>query len=113
MEGSQSQLSPDAATDIRLQNLWYAQNAGKEVAQRYVDAFDDCRRHLEMNPSIGSACKFRHRRLSGLRKLSFSGRFHVHLAFYRIEGGVIDIVRVMHGNRDLARRLAQPPGTEN
>jgi plasmid stabilization system protein ParE len=35
--------------------------------------------------------------------------FHAHIVFYRVGGDVIEIFRVMHGARDLPRRLQQPP----
>jgi plasmid stabilization system protein ParE len=38
--------------------------------------------------------------------------FRVHLIFYRVEGECLVVFRVMHGMRDLPRRLIEPPGSE-
>ena len=38
--------------------------------------------------------------------------FDKHLIFYRVCGDTLDIVRIVHGRRDLPRRLLDPPGAE-
>jgi len=41
------------------------------------------------------------------------GAFKVHLIFYRVETEELDVFRVLHGMRDLPRRLTQPPGASD
>lgn len=36
--------------------------------------------------------------------------FQMHLVFYRADEAIISVERVIHGARDLPRRLRQPPG---
>ena len=55
-------------------------------------------------PGIGEAFLTDHPRLQGVRRFRVAG-FPNHLIFYReIEGG-IEVVRVLHGARDLPRAL--------
>lgn len=44
-----------------------------------------------------------------MRSLAIGGGFSAQLVFYRIAGGGRSIERVMHGARDLERRLTEPP----
>jgi len=64
---------------------------------------------LTRQPGLGWAWKFRARELAGIRSFPVGGRFKVHLFFYRVTGEVLSIERVMHGGRDLPRRLLDPP----
>jgi plasmid stabilization system protein ParE len=42
--------------------------------------------------------------------LSVRRPFHRHLIFYRYDAEMVYILRVMHGARNLGRRLREPPG---
>ena len=102
-------LSNAAVADIERQSRWYFQQAGRRVAERYMTAFDDALVLLKMQPGIGVGRRFRDQRLKGLRSLVLSGAFRVHLVFYRWESDQLIIFRVIHGMRDLPRRLLEPP----
>jgi plasmid stabilization system protein ParE len=45
-----------------------------------------------------------------MRYFAFAAPFQVHLILYRSVEGRLMIERVMHGARDLPRRLLQEPG---
>jgi len=45
-----------------------------------------------------------------LRSMPLVSPFGKILVFYRRQGDVLEIVRLMHGARDLPRRLKEPPG---
>ena len=64
------------------------------------EAFDDIRRQ----PAIGWAKPFQNPRLRGVRLWPVP-RFHNYLVFYRDAGECIEILRVLHGARDLERHL--------
>jgi toxin ParE1/3/4 len=64
---------------------------------------------LARQPELGRVRKFRARDLAGIRSFPVSGRFGVLLICYRSGGGVLSIERMIHGARDLPRRLLEPP----
>lgn len=66
---------------------------------------------LAQYPGLGRPRHFGHPELRGLRSCLVAKPFHRHLIFYRHDETTLDLVRVMHGARALARRLRQPPGT--
>jgi plasmid stabilization system protein ParE len=71
--------------------------------------FDASVKKLARQPGLGRTRKFRAKELTGIRSFPVSGRFGVHLIFYRSSGDILSIERVMHGARDLPRRLLEPP----
>jgi len=48
-----------------------------------------------------------HPRLNDLRKRSVKG-FDSYLVFYRIDADMVEIIRVLHGARDIPSLLAEP-----
>jgi toxin ParE1/3/4 len=102
-------ISGRAEADLTHQYRWYVANAGVEVADRFLTGFDATVRKLARQPGLGQARKFRAQELAGIRSFPVGGRFGVHLVFYRISGEALSIERVMHGGRDLPRRLLEAP----
>ena len=97
--------------DFTLQALWYVRQAGDEVARRFQKSVDSTLTLLCAQPGLGRARHFRHPKLQGLRSFAVGRPFHRLLIFYRADEGTLQAVRLMHGARDLARRLAEPTGT--
>jgi plasmid stabilization system protein ParE len=64
---------------------------------------------LAKRPDIGRVRKFRHAKLRDLRSFGVNAPFEIIRIFYRIEGDVLHVVRLMHGSRDLPRRLREAP----
>jgi plasmid stabilization system protein ParE len=104
-------ISGRAEADLTLQYTWYLENANTEVAERFLKAFDLTAERLAQRPGLGRARKFHAGELRGIRSFPVGGRFSVHLIFYRRSGDSLSIERVMHGARDLPRRLLEPSGT--
>ena len=102
-------ISGRAEADLTHQYRWYVANAGVEVAERFLAGFDATVGKLARQPGVGRARKFRAPELAGIRSFPVGGRFGIHLVFYRISGDALSIERVMHGGRDLPRRLLEPP----
>jgi toxin ParE1/3/4 len=102
-------ISGYAEADLTHQYRWYLENATVEVAERYLKSFDLTAEKLARQPGLGRARKFRSRELTGIRSYPVAGRFSVHLIFYRASGDELRIERVMHGARDLPRRLLEVP----
>jgi toxin ParE1/3/4 len=98
--------------DLETQFRWYEEEAGWEVAWRYLLAVDQTLARLAEHSDLGRTRHFSHPELQGLRSFLVARPFHRHLIFYRQDDRNLYAVRVMHGARDLPRRLRQPPGTE-
>jgi toxin ParE1/3/4 len=92
--------SPEARAD--LSEIWdyHAQATGRSNADNIAREIDTACRLLEEHPFAGRA---RDEIRPGVR--SVVARPHV--IFYRVRGGVAEIVRVLHGRRDLADIFAE------
>ena len=98
--------------DLEGQFGWYAVEAGEEVAGHYLMAVDRKVEELMERPDAGRPRHFKHPELQGLRSCLVARPFHRHLIFYPHNETNLDLMRVMHGARDLPRRLRQPAGAE-
>jgi len=98
-----------AEADLTHQYRWYLDNASVEVAERFLAAFDATVATLAEHPGLGRSRRFRAPELAGVRSFPVGGRFGVHLIFYRVTGQTLGIERIMHGARDLPRRLLETP----
>ena|SRR5438874_5044241 len=96
--------------DFEIQFAWSVEKAGAEVAWRFQSALDDSLRKLSDRPDLGRVRHFRDPRLRSLRSYRVERPFRKLLIFYRVEADCLQAVRLMHGARDLPRRLNQPPG---
>jgi len=96
-----------AETDLERQYDWYCEHADVEVAERYREAFDASVIALANHPGLGIVRKLKAPRLLGIRSYACRPPFDVHLIFYRADATTLSIVRVMHGARDLPRRLLE------
>jgi plasmid stabilization system protein ParE len=107
-----SDIGAEALLDLDLQYEWYADKADEDVAERYLRAFHETKELLCHQSDLGRIRKFRDRRLAQLRSYRIKGSFEKHLIFYRVEDDTLVVFRVLHGVRDLPRRLLEPPGAE-
>ena len=98
--------------DFEIQFAWYVEKAGAEVAWRFESALDHSLRKLSNRPDLGRNRHFRNPKLHGLRSYRVERPFKKLLIFYRFTGDCLQAVRLMHGSRDLPRRLTEPPGEE-
>ena len=101
--------SDDFNQDFDLQYRWYLEQAGEAVAEHYLQALLRTLRLLATQPGLGRQRKFRHPALRGMRSFRLASPFEVHLIFYRHDAGQLFVERMMHGARDLPRRLVEPP----
>lgn len=98
--------------DVERQFDWYLANASDTVADCYLDAVEATCRLLGQYPFLGPHGGFTHQRLREWRFFLVSRPFHKHILFYDVQGDEVVLRRAMHGNRDLPRRLPEPPVTE-
>ena len=98
--------------DFDLQYRWYLREAAEEIAERYFALVLSTVRLLAENPELGRERKFRHEALKGLRSFRVERPFHRHIVFYRATETDLFVERMMHGSRDLPRRLREAPDSE-
>ena len=75
-----------------------------EAAERLLDAVGDAVALLLENPHAGSPREFSSPRAQSIRSWSPQG-FPNHLIFYKVSGGDVEVVRFLHGARDLPHYL--------
>jgi plasmid stabilization system protein ParE len=96
--------------DFERQFAWYVDKAGDEIAVKFQVALDASLQKLSRLPDLGQIRHFRHPKLQNLRSYRVERPFDKLLIFYRVEGAFLQAVRLMHGSRDLPRRLVESPG---
>ena len=103
--------SQQARQDLVDAFRYYARKAGFRVAQRFFAQAEATFSRLASMSGIGTAYEHDHPGLAGLR-FSPVFRFRNYLVFYRPVADGIEIVRVVHGARDIASILADQFGAE-
>ena len=97
----------DIRPRARLDVVELATYVGKDsvlAADRFLDASETTFRSLAESPQVGAVYPTKNERLDGLRVFRVQG-FPNHLAFYLERNDGIEIVRVLHGARDLDAAL--------
>jgi plasmid stabilization system protein ParE len=102
------QKSPLFHADVTNQFGWYFDEAGEELAWRFFNAADQTLCKLARQADLGRRRKFRHPMLSDLYSFQVERPFNKILIFYRVTENTLQAWRLMHGARDLPRRLAEP-----
>lgn len=100
---SRVDIRPRARVDV-VELAIYIGKDSILAANRFLDASETTFRFLGKSPQIGAVYPTRHKRLHGLRVFRVKG-FANHLAFYLERTHGIEIVRVLHGARDLDAAL--------
>jgi toxin ParE1/3/4 len=85
--------TPKAESDLE-EILEFLRRDDPAVAERYATAFYDKREALAQFPEIGRSRPEIAPNLRGTLVKSY-------VIFYRFEGGVVQILRILHGERDL------------
>jgi toxin ParE1/3/4 len=70
------------------------------AAERLLDAFEQTTKFLRVVPTIGAVCQVKSHRAKGLRIVAVRG-FRSILLLYRFDDEFVDVLRVVHGARDL------------
>jgi len=95
-------------SDVTSQFGWYVDDAGEQVAWRFLAAVELTLAKLGKQPGMGSLRRFRNPLLQGLRSFRVEPPFDKLLVFYRSTEQTLQAWRLMHGARDLPRRLVEP-----
>lgn len=95
--------SPAVAVDL-IEAADYLVQDSLETALRFLDAAESTFAFVAKNPEIGALCKFQAVQAQSVRFWPIKG-FEKYLMFYAASKDGIDVVRVIHGARDLASVL--------
>jgi toxin ParE1/3/4 len=90
---------------------YYAREAGLRVARRFFAQVEATFTRLAGMPGIGTHYDLDHPALAELRFFPVA-RFRKYLVFYRPVPGGIEVLRVLHGARDIDSILAEELGVD-
>ena len=91
---------------------WYRDRASPDVAERFVNVVEATLESLQRTPGLGRLRFSRWPDLAGLHSFRVQRPFHRILIFYRFDAEYVRAERLIHGARDLPRRLRQSPYDE-
>ncbi len=97
--------STDALTDLAEIWIYYAEAADQRTADKIVRDINEKCRFIEAYPFGGRA---RDEVRPGLRSIAAPP----YIVFYRVAEESTEIVRVLHGRRDIDEVFAGPPGDQ-
>jgi toxin ParE1/3/4 len=103
----QVSFRPRAWDDVQESAFYLAANASEAIAERFLNAVETSTQVLTSFPAMGVPCPFVHSDLKDIRRIPVNG-FENWLVFYRAEGDGVEIVRILHGAREIAAILGEP-----
>jgi toxin ParE1/3/4 len=92
--------TPQAQRDL-IDHAYYIAETSIDASDNFLYAAEEAFRDLAAMPEMGSPREFKNPRLKGLRMWSVPG-FRKHLIFYLPKEDGVEVIRVVHGSRDLA-----------
>lgn len=104
-------LDARVVEDLREQ-FNYLSSERRSVAARYLQSVEESFEEIARFPNMGSPKDFNNARLAGLRQWRVHG-FENFQIFYRPIDDGIEVLRVLHGSRDLERLLQEDASEEN
>jgi toxin ParE1/3/4 len=103
-------IYPTAEADVDDAALFIAKDS-IEAALRFYDSVERTYRQIRDHPMRSPRYELDHPKLANLRKRSVTG-FRNYLVFYRIEPSIVEVIRVLHGARDIPSVLIEElPGS--
>ena len=97
-------IQESAQQDILRQVEWYADKGLPDIARRFYAAVLDAIDALRTMPDAGPPKLSGNPHLAGLRSWPV-GDFHELRVYYLVRPGMLSIVRVLHGKRDIGAIL--------
>lgn len=88
-----------ATTELSLQAEYIA-HSSLDRALRFYEAAGDSFQRLLVTPDLGVACEIDQPALAGVRVWPIRG-YPNHLIYYRATDSEIEILRILHGARDV------------
>ncbi len=108
---SQITRRPSANHDLRDIYRYLARQAGVRLADRFFDQAEATFSRLARRPGLGARYEPDEPHYADLPYFPVS-RFRMYLVFYRPFRGGIEVLRVLHGARNIAGILAEDFGIE-
>jgi len=100
---------PQARIDL-LEYFIYIGERNLDAAERFLVAAEEACRKLSEMPGMGRLREFAQPELAGIRSWPIGG-FENYLIFYRETSEGVDVLRVIHGARDIDRLFEKPKAT--
>lgn len=99
-------IRPQAERDLDEQADFIAAAAGWKIGLRFLQAVRQTLELLSAQPRIGSSRRCSKTSLALIRVFPIQ-HFEKHLVFYRLLPGQVEIVRIIHGSRDIQALLRE------
>ena len=84
----------------------YIANTDLDQSDRFLQSAEATFQNLAKMPGIGKRCQFHNSQLKNIRQAGVKN-FKKYLVFYRASDLSIEIIRVIHGSRDLESLMAE------
>jgi toxin ParE1/3/4 len=94
-----------ATQDLRQQANYILSNGSVGAAEHFLELAEATFAQILMVPRIGKSVNFLLERMGEVRQWGIKN-FQDYLIFYRLQDEQIEILRVLHGSRDLAGILS-------
>lgn len=101
-------LRPAARRDVILQVGYYIDELAYEAAERFPAAVETAVQQIAERPDIGSLQFFDSPKLKGLRCRPVPGFEDIRIYYLQLQPGLIRVIRILHGRRDLAEIFNAP-----
>jgi toxin ParE1/3/4 len=98
-------VRPRADRDIDEITDHLADEAGLDMALRFLTVVYESIELLTTQLQMGWRCKISSARLEGVRVFPVGAPFERYLVFYELSHGQVEIARVLHGSRDIEEIL--------
>ena len=98
-------VRPKADQDLADQALYYATHAAPEIGHRFLVAAHDTLTVLTTQPLMGWRAEFRDTQLNDIRVFRVNGFERILVIYRPTDDGGIDVLRLVHGSRNLQRLL--------
>ncbi|MGD0732713.1 MAG: type II toxin-antitoxin system RelE/ParE family toxin [Terracidiphilus sp.] len=95
---------PFAWEDVQQSAEYLANEGSVEIAERFLDAVDGLTQRLASLPQMGTPCRFSNPLLRNVRWSPVPG-YRKWLVFYQASDDSIEVIRILHGARDIASIL--------
>ncbi len=92
-----------------IEQATYIAEDNLDAAERFLVAAEETFQLLGRMPGMGKRCKFSSPQLLGIRQYAIKG-FKNYLIFYRATDSEVEVLRVLHGARDLEAILEDSEG---
>ena len=86
--------------------LTYIAENNLDASDRFLASAEETFKQLAKTPQMGKLCQLPHPQLAGVRQQAIKG-FRKYLIFYRFTETKVEILRVLHGARDIAEIFEQ------